>query len=223
MMRAMMMATILCTVAGNAGATGIEGAVQAAAERVMPEGLAIVGVTVSKTLPWPKGAVASLEWHTAPKAGRMSVMLAVYHHEKIIGNGWAQLEIAPLRDVVVAKRDLRAGDLVMLGDVAREKRPTKDRGAWEVDPDVLAGAVTMRDIRVGEILTKTTVAGPPPIARGSGVDVVAKRGSVTVSTRGTLERAARPGESTAARTASGLLVRGRLVDARTLLVDGTDR
>jgi len=218
-----MAATILCTVAGSAGAKGIEGAVQAAAERVMPEGLAIVGVTVPKTLPWPKGAVASLEWRTAPKAGRMSVMLAIYQHEKIVGNGWAQLDIAPVRDVVVARRALRSGDPVMPGDVVREKRPTKDPGAWEVDPDVLAGAVTMRDIRVGEILTKTAVAGPPPIARGTGVDVIAKRGGVTVSTRGTLERAARPGESTAARTASGLLVRGRLVDSHTLLVDGADR
>ncbi len=215
-----MAAAILSTVAGAAESKGVDSAIEAAAARVMPADLAVTHVTVPPSLPWPKGAVASVEWRSAPRAGKMSVRVAVYSREKIVGQGWAQLDIAPVRDVIVAKRAIRAGDPLAAGDIALERRPSADGGAWEVDPQVLVGSPAMRDIGAGEVLTKIVVAGPPPIARGSGVDVVAKRGGVVVSTRGTLERAARPGEATAARTASGLLVKGRLTDAHTLLVEG---
>src|SRR5262249_54179547 len=117
---------------------------------------------------------------------KMSVRVAVYQKEKIVGQGWAQLDIAPVREVVVARRALRAGDPVAAADVARERRPSTEGGAWEVDPQVLVGSPAMRDIRAGEVVTKIMVAGPPPIARGTGVDVVARRGGVVVSTRGTL-------------------------------------
>ncbi|HKA86169.1 MAG TPA: flagellar basal body P-ring formation chaperone FlgA [Haliangiales bacterium] len=215
-----MAAAVLSTVAGAAEAKGVQSAIEAAAARVIPADLAVTGVTVPPSLPWPRGAVASVEWRTAPRAGKMSVRVAVYQKEKIVGQGWAQLDIAPVREVVVARRALRAGDPVAAADVARERRPSTEGGAWEVDPQVLVGSPAMRDIRAGEVVTKIMVAGPPPIARGTGVDVVARRGGVVVSTRGTLERAARPGEATVARTASGLLVKGRLADAHTLIVEG---
>jgi flagella basal body P-ring formation protein FlgA len=215
-----MAATILSTVAGATEQKGVRAAIETAAARVMPADLAVTNVTVPPSLPWPRGAVASVEWRSAPRAGKMSVRVAVYQKEKIVGQGWVQLDIAPMRDVIVAKRPIRAGDPVADGDIAVERRPSTEAGAWEVEPAVLVGSPATRDIRAGEIITKLIVAGPPPIARGSGVDVVAKRGGVIISTRGTLERSARPGEATAARTASGLLVKGRLTDAHTLVVEG---
>lgn len=212
--------TILSTSAAAAPAKGVEAAIESAAARVMPVDLAVTNVTIQSSLPWPRGAVASVEWRTAPRAGRVSVRVAVYQKEKIVGQGWAQLEIAAVRAVIVAKRAIRAGDPVSQGDIALERRPSSENGAWEVDPAVLFGSPAMRDIRAGEIVTKLSVSGPPPIARGTGVDVVVRRGGVVVSTRGTLERAARPGEASSARTSAGLLVKGRLTDGHTLLVEG---
>src|SRR5215470_4953871 len=151
-----MAATILCTLARASAGKGLETAVANAAERVLGDDMAITGITVAKPLPWPKGAVASLEWRSAPKPGRMSVMVAVYVHDKVVGQGWVQLDLAPVKDVLVTTRAIPSGDMIGPGDVAAERRPYREDNAWQVEPRVLVGSPTLRNLAAGEIVTKLT-------------------------------------------------------------------
>jgi flagella basal body P-ring formation protein FlgA len=60
---------------------------------------------------------------------------------------------------------------------------------------------------------------PAALARGDEVDVVVRRGNLTVSSRGTLEASARVGEQVAVRiVATRVILRGRLSAATTVVI-----
>jgi flagella basal body P-ring formation protein FlgA len=134
--------------------------------------------------------------------------------------GWATIELGEVRRVLVAKRMLAAGDAVAAGDMALEERPVRARQGWSFSPTVLLGAAVLRDVDTGVILGEDDVARPAPIARGAEVAVLAKRGTVVVSARGTLERPAQIGDAATVRLGDKRVVRGVLVDSETVLLGG---
>ncbi|MEO7730572.1 MAG: flagella basal body P-ring formation protein FlgA, partial [Kofleriaceae bacterium] len=83
----------------------------------------------------------------------------------------------------------------------------------------LRGASVGRPIAAGAPIATRDVALPPPLARGTQIEIDVRRGSVHVRGAGILELAARPGEPATARlVATRLVVHGTLVAPATLIV-----
>lgn len=124
------------------------------------------------------------------------------------------------QQVVVATRDLRAGEVVDRSDVALEERSLTGllgeplRGEEEALGRRLRGSV-----KAGTILTRRFLEEVPLVRRGDLVRIVAAVGAVRVETEGRALESASLGESVLVRNAgSGKTVRGLVVARGEVLV-----
>ncbi|MSP16540.1 MAG: flagellar basal body P-ring formation protein FlgA [Myxococcales bacterium] len=217
-------ATLLLLLIVSAGpvATAHADVAKDAAARIgaaLPAGLEVVDIIVPPSLAAARGEVA-VAFAAAPRAGRVSVRLSVRDGARE-RSGWAQVELARPRPVLVAARALTSGKLVGAGDLTLVRRAvSSSRPAWRIAARALAGVAILRDVPAGSIVTDGDVAAPAPVPRGTRVAVVIARAGFAVSSPGVLERAARPGEPASARVdASRRIVSGRLIDGHTLQVE----
>jgi flagella basal body P-ring formation protein FlgA len=133
---------------------------------------------------------------------------------------WAQVELAQRRPVAVAVRDLASGEVVESGDLEVQ---LLDAEAHMASPSQVVGGCVLRGVEAGSIVGIKDVAAPPPVGRGTDVLVRVKVGAVVVESAGKLEDAARPGERTRVRVATGRVIKGQLVDRETVEVVGGPR
>jgi flagella basal body P-ring formation protein FlgA len=155
----------------------------------------------------------AVELPRALRAGRSSIKLTVRGRR----TASVPVAIAPLGEVAIAQRMLGIGDVIGEADIAIERRALAEFTA--APPATLIGAQVTTAIAAGAAIAAREVALPPPLARGTQIEVEVRRGAVHIRGVGTLELAARPGEPAAARlTATRLVVHGRLVAPATLIV-----
>ncbi len=195
-----------------ARAATVEEEAAAQVRAALPPELALVSLQVSGG-DKPAAADLAVVWHGAPRPGPGTVQLTAGSERS-----WARILIARVGEVVVAKRALAAKDTIRPGDLARESRPSMGRELL-LDPAYLDGAVVNHPIAAGATLATGDLILPPPVARGTSVQIVVAAGAARVTARGTLERPTRVGERASARL-DGIpkLVEGELVDPATVLI-----
>ncbi len=201
-------------------ARGMEAEVAAQVAAGVPAGLAIVDVSVPARLAATRGDVV-IALRGGLRAGRTSVQVTVSVRGKQVKSGWATIQLESLRPVLVARRSLQSGDALEGGAVALEQRPVDAAHACDLPVSALAGARVRAAVDAGDLVACSAIERAAPVARGSVVRVLVRRGKVQVAAAGTLESSARPGELAQARLeGSQRLVRGRLADAGTLVMEG---
>lgn len=179
--------------------------------RTLPKGLAIASVSVPATLRrhGAKNDVVALRWRQTPRKGRSIVQVLVHKRSGRIKKGWARVELVELGTIVVAAVDLEAGSIIEAGDLRVEERPRTEPTMLQVEPTYLLGSRVVLPRRAGEPLRESDVSMPMPIARGTEVRVVVRRGSVVVATTGVLETKAMVGTAARVRV-SGKILAGKL-------------
>ncbi|MCP4448129.1 MAG: flagella basal body P-ring formation protein FlgA [Myxococcales bacterium] len=188
--------------------------IAAEVEQILPGGLALASVTVPKTLlrHGAKNDVVALRWRKPPTHGRAIVQVLVHKRSGRIKKGWARIELVRLGDVVVAAVDLEAGALIEAGNLRVEERPYSDDRELQVEPAYLLGSRVVFARKAGEALRASDVSMPMPIARGTSVRVIVRRGGAVVATSGVLETKSMVGTATRVRVA-GRLLAGKLTQA----------
>jgi flagella basal body P-ring formation protein FlgA len=166
----------------------------------------------------PSDAVA-VAWLSAPHAGWVNVQVTITQPSGARSVGWAQVELLPMRDVLVAARALTAGERLDAAALATDRRlVTAD--AVTLPPPALDGALVARDVAAGATLGGADVVLPPPVAQGAPVEVRLQQGALVITAHGVLERASHPGERTSARLVEGgHLVSGQLANPHTLVIE----
>ncbi len=192
-------------------ATSLDRQVMAEVKRMLPEGLAVASVSVPDTLQRRRSSkdVVSLRWRQPPRKGRTIVQVLVHKHSGRIKKGWARIELVELGKVVVAAVDLEAGTTIEAGQLRVEERARTEASLLQVEPTYLLGARVVLARRAGEALRDSDVSMPMPIARGTEVRVVVRRGGAVVATSGVLETKAMVGSPARVRV-SGKLLAGKL-------------
>ena len=191
-------------------------AVRAQVGAALPAGLAVAEVQ-------PAGMVSArarlaVEVATTPHPGWSSVRVWIDGRPR-----WAEVRLATLRQVLVARAGIAAGQKLVAEDVAIESRPCDANEGWEA-VSALTGATAIVPIAAGAVVRRNAVVAAPPVPRGALVRVIVQRPGLTVSAPAVLERAAHPGERVAARLTNGQrIVAGTLIDADTVLLVNGER
>jgi flagella basal body P-ring formation protein FlgA len=188
--------------------------VRAEIQSALPDELSAIEVRLPKALERESAGEVIIDWRPA-RAGWLALKVRIGERA-----GWVRARVAAVAPAAIATRDLPAGHVVADVDIRVEMRPA---GA-----DAIAGA----EGAVGRALRRPVAAGAPlsasaleraaPLPRGHQVTALVRRGRLSVSTAGVLERAAPIGEATSVRLrATGRVVRGRLIDSQTVLIEGS--
>lgn len=179
----------------------------------LPPGLGVVAVHLAPAQNVDVApAIVALEPPAEVRRGRASVR--VYVKGKVM---WVPVTFGAIARVAVARHAIALGDTVTAADIALEDRATDvDRPAA---PDDLIGASAVRAIADGAVVTARDVALPPPVPRGTAVEVVVQRGAIKVRGTGTLELAARTGQPASVRLAGNRqVVHGTLLASHVVVV-----
>ena len=214
---AIVLASIAClaVLAARASAEPLDAVVRAKLAPMMPAGLDVARIYLPAQLARLDldPAKVSVELARELRAGRPSIKLTIRGRAATR----VPIALAALVDGAVAQRDLATGDVIADGDFAIERRAVADLIA--APAATLRGASVGRTIAAGAPIATRDVALPPPLARGTQVEIEVRRGAVHVRGTGILELAARPGEPATARLiATKLVVHGTLVAPATLIV-----
>jgi flagella basal body P-ring formation protein FlgA len=218
-MRALLITLALLVAApAHAGNVSSMERVSRAVTATLPPGLAVGQVRAPEL---PAGDL-SIEWlSSGARPGWVNVLATVRAGGRPLGKGWARVELKPLRRVPVAARALAAGEVIVEGDVVLEERPVSPADSTRAATAGLPGARLTRNVPAGEVLVDSDVVRAAPLPYGTPVRVLVRRGAVSVTASGTLERPARPGEPAVVRVAAAQRpVTGRLLDATTFVPDG---
>lgn len=212
---AVALAAFLAVVASRVHAEPLDAVVRARLAPSLPAGLDVARVYLPASLArvdtTPEAVAIELprELH----AGRPSIKVTVRGHR----SASVPVAIAVAIDVAIARRALAAGDVIGPDDIAIEHRAVAD--LIPAPPATLVGASATAAIAAGAAIAARDVALPPPLPRGTQVDVDVRRGAVHIRGTATLEAAARPGGPAIARlAATKLVVHGTLVAPATLVV-----
>jgi len=214
---AIMLASIACVavLAARASAEPLDDVVRGKLAPVMPAGLDVARVYLPAQLAKLDldPSRVSIDLPRELRAGRPSIKLTIRGRAAT----WVPVAIAALVDVAVAQRDLATGDVIDDADFAIERRAIADVIA--APGATLVGASVGRPIAAGAPIATRDVSLPPPLARGTQIEIDVRRGAVHVRGAGILELAARPGEPATARLiATKIIVHGTLVAPATLVV-----
>ncbi|MSP59504.1 MAG: hypothetical protein EXR72_04020 [Myxococcales bacterium] len=204
--------------------TRASGTTANAAQRVtesLPASIALLDITLPERLARMRADGVAVSWLAAPRPGTQSVTVTLRTGGREVAKGFARVELAPLRRVLVARRDLTAGAAIANGDLAVEDRAVRGGADRPLDPAALAGATLNRSILAGSVVDADAIALSAPLPQGTPLKLIVRRGGAVITLAGLLERPARPGELAGARIPGDRrLVRGRLSDRTTLVVGG---
>ncbi len=199
-------------------AKSLDAQVMAEVKRTLPTGLAVASISVPDTLRRRGSSkdIVALQWRQTPRKGRSIVQVLVHKRSGRIKKGWARIELVELGKVVVAAVDLEAGSIIEAGHLRVEERPRTEATLLQVEPSYLLGSRVVSAMNAGEALLDSDVSMPMPIARGTEVRVIVRRGGAVVATSGVLETKTMVGSPTRVRVAgkllSGKLTRSDLVE-----------
>ena len=157
----------------------------------------------------------------AKKAAKKSAQKGLKLWGKV-KKGWARVELVEVAKILVAARDIEVGTILSREHLVVQRRPREDQGWLSAAPTFLLGSRVVIRREQGDPLHKSDVVMPMPIARGTEVQVVVRRGGVVASTVGILEAKTLVGDSTRVRVA-GRLLGGRLVQSDRVELGETKR
>lgn len=199
--------------AGQADAAPLADVARAQIDATLPAHLAVAELHLARALAGldVDPSTVTVSWPRAPKVGTASVKLAWGGRTRLV-----PVTVAALVPVPVAVRELAAGESIMPDDIVMEDRPL----AAGVQPAALTiGQTVTTAIAAGAVVTAGAVTRPTPVPRGTAVTLEVRRGNVRVTTAGTLERAARPGEEALVRISRDRApLRGTLVAADLVVI-----
>lgn len=206
-----LMVVALC---GSASADSLAQIIGDRAATGLPAELAVTAVHLPKSLAGldVDSTTVDVDFPSAARPGRASVKvrLRVPRARTV----FVPVTVGRVLDVAIALHDLVPGELITAADVRWERRAA--------DPTTASAPVGQRVtavISAGDVLDDARLTAPPPMARGTEVRVIVRRGVVAIQTRGKLEQAARLGAQARVRLGTGAFVSGTLADGGRVLVE----
>jgi flagella basal body P-ring formation protein FlgA len=153
--------------------------------------------------------------------GQQSFLIAAESAGKEQARLWVKADLRIFEEVVVSSQPLVSNEIVTGKDVRLERRDVSTLNArpfYRLD-DVVGQQVT-RAISVNETLTQRNLNRPTLMRRGNAVMLVYETGGLRVEMPGTAEENGRAGELIQVKNpSSGKLLRGRVLDGRTVRID----
>jgi len=169
----------------------------------------------------PKGEILAVE--KAPGStwrSDMRMRVLIGNNTKEARAYWVTAGLSYSRKVLVACRNLPIGHLISRGDVRAESRE-----GWKNDRNVLSrledveGRTVWRPVSKGSFIKKWHVKERGTMRNGDAVDIVARKGGLTVTAPGRVLEAGTPGDTVRVlNTATGKEIYARVVDPKTVAV-----
>ncbi len=182
-----------------------------------------VRVLPFQPVPLPAGpaSIRILKPNKGVTPGPVSFLLAVDVAGREQARTWVKSEIRVFDEVVVSSSPLARHETITAKDVRIERR---DISALNAKPltkvEEVAGFQAARAIEVNEILTQKALDRPNLLRRGSPVILLYETGGLRAEAPGLAVEGGRIGEVIQVKNpASGKLLRGLVVDARTVRVN----
>lgn len=198
----------------------LEADVKAQLERALPEKMRVVEVELPAHFYGASGEISAVSafFRAAPKVGRSMIALNVEKTDGSRTKSWASVKVETLVSIAIATRELAAGHVVTSADIEVVER------LGGLQEELPLGKELARPVKAGATIAQHDVVLAPPLTRGTKLSIIARSGAIEITVEGTLERPARPGETAVARSSdSNRLIRGRLIDQRTLLAERSAR
>ncbi len=153
--------------------------------------------------------------------GQQNFLIAAEKDGKEQSRFWVKAEVRIFQEVVVTSQRLLPNEIVTGKDIRLQRR---DLSALNGRPfyrlDDVVGQQIARAVAVNETLTQRNLERPTIMRRGNAVMLVYESGALRVETAGSAEENGRAGELIQVKnSASGKLVRGRVLDGRTVRLD----
>lgn len=170
----------------------------------------------------PPTALRVTEIDGPDRAGRVRVRLTMLDDAGVERGTTSALVYGAVRGpALVARRMLRLNEAIPADAVALEPDVdlTRLTGTPVRDPAALAALGPRRSLGAGRALTDALLAPLPVIRRNVPVDLVVRRGSLVVRTKGRVRRDAAPGETVVAENLrTGAEIVGRVQEDGSVLV-----
>jgi flagella basal body P-ring formation protein FlgA len=153
--------------------------------------------------------------------GQQSFLIAAESGGKEEARLWVKADVRIFEEVVVSSQPLLANEIIRGKEVRIERR---DISALNARPfyrlDEVIGQQVSRAISINETLTHRNLGSPTLTRRGSAVVLVYETAGLRVEASGTAEENGRAGELIQVKNpASGKVIRGRVLDGRSVRVD----
>jgi flagella basal body P-ring formation protein FlgA len=182
-----------------------------------------VRVTPFPSIPLSDGAgvIRILRPNKGVTPGPLSFLLAVDIAGKEQARTWVKSEIRVFDEVLVSSAPLARHETITVKDVRVERRDISGLNARPLTRiEEVAGWQAARAIEVNEILTQKSLDRPSLLRRGSPVTLLYETGGLRVEAPGLAVEAGKIGEVIQVKNpTSGKLLRGLIVDARTVRVN----
>jgi flagella basal body P-ring formation protein FlgA len=207
-------ATAVALVPAPAAAAPIDAVLRAELEALLPAGAGVGTIHLPKPLVGLDVTASDLviAVRGALRPGRPSIQVTVHGKRAV----WVPVTIGKLATVPVATRELAVGEVITAADVELVDRAAEPGVAAA---EAVIGSTVTRSITAGAPVPTASVAAPPPVPRGTEVEVISIRGAVRIRGRGVLERAARPGQRAEVRLlATKAIARGTLTATSTVMI-----
>ncbi|WP_341917892.1 flagellar basal body P-ring formation chaperone FlgA [Hydrocarboniphaga effusa] len=126
---------------------------------------------------------------------------------------YVPVRVSQPQNVLVARRNLPAGSMLVAADLRNERRDTATLPQGYVDEQTaVAGLVLSRPLAAGAVLTPGALAKATVIKRGEAVTLVGRSGSFEIRAQGKAMADAAPGDRLAVENMSSRrLVQGRVL------------
>jgi flagella basal body P-ring formation protein FlgA len=153
--------------------------------------------------------------------GQQSFLFAAENGGKEQARFWVKADVRIFEEVVVSSQPLVSNEIVTGKEVRLERRDVSTLNARPFYRlDEVVGQQVTRAIAVNETLTHRNLNRPTLMRRGNAVMLVYDTGDVRVEMPGTAEENGRAGELIQVKNpSSGKLLRGRVLDGRTVRID----
>ncbi len=205
----------LAAAAPGLARAGTEERIRAEIDGALPADLRAVELRVPASLARAGSGAVSVDWRRPARPGWIT--LRVRAGER---TGWVRARLAAVQPTVVAARDLPAGHAVGEADVRVEPRPAAAGAAPIAGIEAVVGRALRQPVAAGAPVPAGALERAAPLPRGHQVTALVRRGNLAIAAAGVLERAAPIGQPTSVRLhATGRVVRGRLIDSHTVLVE----
>ncbi|HWM88609.1 MAG TPA: flagellar basal body P-ring formation chaperone FlgA [Kofleriaceae bacterium] len=189
--------------------------IRAEIDSALPAELRAVEIRVPKALSSAGSDSIQVDWSRPARPGWLSLRVRAGDR-----SGWVRARLAAVAATVVAARDLPAGHRIGEADVRVEMRPIAPGSQPIAGIEGVVGRALRQPAAAGAPLAQSALDRAAPMPRGHQVTALVRRGRLSISAAGVLERAAPIGQDTTVRLrATGRVVRGRLVDSRTVLLE----
>jgi flagella basal body P-ring formation protein FlgA len=181
----------------------------------LPPDLRVVEVRVPMSLAGAGTDAITIDWRRGARPGWMTLRVRAGQR-----SGWVRARLAALAPTVVATRDLPVGLTIGQADVRIELVPVVGASSAVAGVEGVIGRALRQPVAAGAPVPAGALEQSAPLPRGHEVTALIRRGNLSISAAGTLERPAAIGQATSVRLrATGRVVRGRLIDSHSVLIE----